>query len=63
MTKRFFCIIWFLFFAVAVNAQDPPPDGDGTCDDCPIDGGISLLLAAGIVIGMKRQAMLRKHDA
>lgn len=32
--------------------EDPPPEA---CDTCPIDGGISLLIAAGAVIGIKKR--------
>ena len=43
-----------------LHAQDPglPDDGDGT--NIPIDGGISLLLAAGAIYGGKKLHQLKK---
>jgi len=41
-------IIAILPFA-AMAQTDPGP-----CPDCPIDGGLSLLLAAGVGYGVKR---------
>jgi hypothetical protein len=63
----------FLFFVILVSilliltevsiAQNIGP-GDPGCDpldpDCPIDGGISLLIAAGIGLGAKKTYNDRK---
>lgn len=40
------------YFAMA---QDPGP-----CPDCPVDGGLSLLLAGGVAYGMKKYRAGRK---
>jgi hypothetical protein len=45
------------FFA---TAQDPDP---GPCPDCPIDGGLCLLLAAGVGYGVKNHQNRRKQKA
>ncbi len=34
--------------------------GDPGCPDCPIDGGLSLLLAAGVGYGVKRYKDAKK---
>lgn len=60
---RHFIILFFVFvsFTTNVNAQDPPPPdpwGDCVADpfqECPIDGGIGLLIFAGIALGAKRR--------
>jgi hypothetical protein len=54
MKKAFY--LTFLF-AIALTgtvlAVDPPPI-DGDPDPIPVDGGASLLLAAGVGYGLKR---------
>lgn len=40
----------------AFSQADDPADGDGTV---PVDGGISLLLAAGTVYGVRRMQTFR----
>jgi hypothetical protein len=42
-----------LIASVAVNAQ---PGFDDDVEDTPIDGGVSLVLAAGLVYGLARKA-------
>ena len=42
----------------SLKAQSPP-DGD---PDAPIDGGVSLLVAAGIGYGIKKHRDSRKKD-
>jgi hypothetical protein len=46
-------LITIILLALHLNAfsQDAPSDGDGTV---PIDGGISLLLAAGAAYGGRK---------
>ena len=46
----------FIIFTIFVQAQ-PNPDGD---PDAPIDGGLSLLVAAGIGYGVKKHRDYRK---
>lgn len=52
----------FLLTNTPVFAQDPPPPFE--CPDpfepCPIDGGVSLLIAAGIGLGAKKAHDERK---
>ena len=41
--------------AVAFSqAQDPPAFGDNVTDLVPLDGGLSILVAAGISLGAKK---------
>lgn len=45
-------LVGILFFPVLLHAQAPPdPGGD---PDVPVDGGLSILLAAGIGYGVKK---------
>jgi hypothetical protein len=46
-------LAFMLFFSLNAYAQtiDDPADGDGTV---PVDGGLSLLLAAGTAYGLRR---------
>ena len=48
-------VLLALFIPVSTFA-DPPPDpcGDPFDPACPIDGGLSLLIAAGVGIGAVR---------
>lgn len=58
------------FFAVAIaSAQVPDPPGGGAppCGEpfgtvCPIDGGVSFLIAAGVALGGKKAYELRKKS-
>lgn len=44
-------------------AQDPDPfDPDVNDNDVPIDGGVSLLIAAGIGYGLKKVYDKRKEE-
>lgn len=66
MLKRSFAFLALLTFLVltpaTMSAQDSPfPDegGDPPCDGpfgpvCPIDGGLSFLIAAGVALGGKK---------
>ena len=60
---QLFLVLFFLFlmiFPVISNAQPPIDPGCDPGDPaCPIDGGISLLIAAGIGLGA-RKAMRKK---
>ena len=42
-------------------AQDPPGFGDNVTDLVPLDGGLSLLLAAGVTLGLKKAHDYRKN--
>lgn len=56
-TKRIIAIFTITMLLALVNPYntfaDPPPDpcGDPFDPACPIDGGLSLLIAAGVGIG------------
>jgi len=55
-----FFLVTFISFPALVNAQvDPSCDpGDPTC---PIDGGLSALLAIGVAYGIKKYKDTKKH--
>ena len=57
------CIIFFLPLASFAQV-DPPPGGElGDPDAVPIDGGLSLLLAAGVGYGIKKvHERKKKHN-
>lgn len=59
----FICVLLILSFNVSLKAQAdpcdpflPPEDCDttGDLDDVPIDGGASILIAAGVAYGLKK---------
>ncbi len=60
--RRLLTVSIFILLAVCANAQPPDPPGGGgiPCgppfgEACiPIDGGVSLLVAAGLALGGKR---------
>lgn len=59
-TRRFLIYTTiFIFFTIIIQsislAQGPPDPGCNPDDPlCPIDGGVSLLIAAGIGIGARK---------
>jgi hypothetical protein len=53
--KHFLLLFVFAVCTAAVClADDPPGFGGGSPDPIPVDGGASLLVAAGIGYGVKR---------
>ena len=59
---QLFFVVFFLFlmiFPIISNAQLPDPGCDPNDPACPIDGGLSILIAAGIGLGA-RKAMRKK---
>ena len=46
-----------------ISLADPPDPCTDPADYCPIDGGLSLLIAAGIGIGAKKAYNERKKKA
>ena len=49
--------------AVAFSqAQDPPGFGDNVTDLVPLDGGLSILLAAGVTYGLKKMHDSKTRD-
>ena len=76
--KNFARITLFLLFLLTFNqvtlggGMGPPPPGGGTGPGCfppgnpaciPIDGGITLLIAAGLAYGGKKTMQLNKKQA
>jgi hypothetical protein len=52
-----------LVFSIAVNAQgdpDDPDDWDNDPEGVPVDGGLSVALAAGVAYGLKRVLKSKK---
>ena len=49
-------IIFTALFPAVVLAQDPGPD-----PDVPIDGGVSMLVAAGVAFGVKSVNRKKHH--
>ncbi len=49
-----FLFFIILFMAVPGFAQGPDPGCDPLDPSCPIDGGLSILLAVGVGLGAKR---------
>ncbi len=47
---KYFLILYFILSQFSAKAMCDPE----TLTDCPIDGGASLLVGAGVVYGMKR---------
>ena len=43
------------------QAQDPPGFGDNVTDLVPLDGGLSILVAAGISLGAKKAYQYSKE--
>lgn len=67
--KKYFFMACFVLLGSLVNpsparAQGP---GDPGCDPldpaCPIDGGLSLLIAAGVGIGARKAYKMKKNTA
>ena len=64
--KRFKIFIYIVFFITAIlllpflGFAQVTPGCDPLDPDCPIDGGISLLIAAGIGLGAKKAYQERK---
>ena len=55
----FFLIMGLIFFPKNSSAQiDPPPDPV----DTPIDGGLSILIGAGVLYGVKKVKDQRKKS-
>lgn len=58
LTTAVLTIVSFLLYVPSVLAQLPDPGGDP--DEIPIDGGLSLLIAAGVAYGAKKAYDKRK---
>ncbi|HAN66597.1 MAG TPA: hypothetical protein DCQ34_10290 [Chitinophagaceae bacterium] len=55
-------MLGLLFNPLKTTAQLPDPGCDPLDPACPIDGGLSLLIAAGIGIGAKRAYDQKKKN-
>jgi hypothetical protein len=57
---RILGIMLFLVFAISFKALAIDNDG-GLQDDVPVDGGLSLLVAAGVGYGFKKMKNRKKY--
>ena len=58
--KQILCLFIFLSITIPAIAQTNPPEGgsgDGSVNDVPLDGGLTILVAGAIAYGVKK----RKH--
>lgn len=56
-------IIIIVLFPSMADAQPPiPGGGSGNVSDAPVDGGLSLLIAAGVGYGAKKIREKRKNQ-
>ena len=61
MKKIFLSLFFVVGLAIAGMSQnDPPPFNPGDPSPIPVDGGISLLFAAGAAYGVKKVRDSRK---
>ena len=66
MKALFFNLIFLCLMSVQAVAQGPGGPGDPGCDPldpyCPIDGGLSLLIAAAVGVGAKKAYDAKKSN-
>ena len=61
--KQFLLLFVFSIITLSAFAQTNPPDGgggDGTVNDVPLDGGLTLLVAGAVAYGIKHKKKLTK---
>jgi hypothetical protein len=61
--KRLHILFILLTLSLPAFAQTNPPDGgsgDGTVNDVPLDGGLTVLVAGAIAYGVKKRKDLIK---
>ena len=66
MKKILYLSLFFLLISFNTDLKAQPPDpggGQGDPPGVPIDGGLSLLLAAGVAYGGKKVYQMNKKDA
>ena len=63
MKKVFLSFFFIVGLAAAGICSDPPPFNPGDPTPIPVDGGVSLLLAAGAAYGIKKVRDSRKAKA
>lgn len=62
-TAPFIILVFILaFHSLPLFAQLPQPGGDPDAADVPIDGGLSMLLAAGVGYAVKKGYEKRKRS-
>jgi hypothetical protein len=64
MEKRLIFILFVLFWSLS-NSTMAQPGFDDDVVDTPIDGGIAILIASGLVFGakkIKKSSIETKHD-
>ena len=56
MRKKVILVLFTIMLSIPslLIAQTDPPDFPGDVDDVPFDGGVSVLIAAGIAYGLKK---------
>lgn len=57
--KAIYCLL-FLLLIIGISSHAQPPDIGGDVDGAPIDGGLSLLVAAGVGYGARKLKQRRK---
>jgi hypothetical protein len=55
-------IVFILFIPMFLMAGGPPMDDDVLDNEVPFDGGLTLLIAAGIGYGLKKVHDKRKEE-
>jgi hypothetical protein len=64
--RKYILLTGFIFIAGILNPIESNAQSDPGCDPldpaCPIDGGVSLLIAAGIGMGAKKAYDLKKKN-
>lgn len=60
MKKLLFSFLAVSALTVSVSLADDPPPIGGSPDPIPVDGGVSLLAAAGVGYGVKRLRASKK---
>jgi hypothetical protein len=63
MRKVFLSVFFLLGIALVGLSDDPPPFNPGDPSPIPVDGGVSILLAAGAAYGVKKVRDARKAKA
>lgn len=64
MKKIFFSLLLLTFVGLgtSIASTDPPPFDTANPSAIPIDGGASVLLAAGAAYGVKKVRAMRKKN-
>lgn len=54
-------LLFILLIIVGITSHAQPPDIGGDVDSVPVDGGLSLLVAAGVGYGMNRMKARKRQ--